>query len=314
MDLLDNDLFSEIVSISAAGLLVVDASGSDVEIVYANPAYATASGFDPDELVGTSWLSYLAADEGSQELIRLKQSVAATDAQSLSLPFIRKDGNIWLGRMRLTPLKDPGEEQSLVLVEHRTDERPAAEDAELLKRALGIARKRLASLDRTDPVTGLMSRTQFSLMLRREIAVARRDQRSLCLMLFTIPELDVYRQTYGNNAADSCLRMIGAQIAGTFRRAGDLSARLDERTLAVSVAGYEADEAAERITLVEQKARNLGLHNPRGRSGRYVFVQGVAVAADPDADDAEALIARGKAALESHGDGALQAAAGRGSA
>ncbi|HUF73109.1 MAG TPA: diguanylate cyclase [Gammaproteobacteria bacterium] len=311
---MDNDLFSEIVSISAAGLLVVDASGPGIEIVYANPTYETASGFEADELVGTSWLSYLAVDEGSQELIRLKQSMAAADAQSLSLPFIRKDGDIWLGRMRLTPLKHSGDERRLVLVEHRSEERPAVEDAELMKRALGIARKRIASLDRTDAVTGLMSRTQFSLMLKREIAVARREERTLCLMLFTIPELDVYRQTYGNNAADSCLRMIGAQIAGTFRRAGDLSARIDESTLAVSVAGYEADEAAERIALVEQKARNLGLHNPRGRSGRYVFVQGVAVAADPDVDDVEALIARGKAALESRGDGASQAAAGRGSA
>jgi diguanylate cyclase (GGDEF)-like protein/PAS domain S-box-containing protein len=308
---LDTDLFSEIVSISAAGLLVVDAAGPDIEIVYANPAYGTASGFDADELVGTSWLSYLAADEGSPELIRLKQSVTAADAQSLSLPFIRKDGNIWLGRMRLTPLVSSGDDRRLVLVEHRTDERPAAEDAELLKRALGIARKRIASLDRTDPVTSLLSRTQFSLLLRRELAVARRDERSLSLMLFAIPELDAYRDTYGNNAADSCLRMIGAQIAGTFRRAGDLSARIDERTLAVAVVGYGADEAAERIALVEKKARNLGLHNPRGRSGRYVFVKGVAVDADPETDDFDALIARAKTALDS-GGGAPQAAAGRG--
>lgn len=308
---LDNDLFSEIVSISAAGLLVVDASGPDVEIVYANPAYETASGFGADELVGTSWLSYLAADDGSQEQVRLKQSVTTSDAQSLSLPFIRKDGDIWLGRMRLTPLASADGERRLVLVEHRTDERPAGEDAELLKRALGVARKRIASLDRTDPVTGLMSRTQFALMLRRELAVARREDRSLHVMFFTIPEIDVYRETYGNNAADSCLRMIGAQIAGTFRRASDLSARVDESTLAVAVAGYEVDDTDERIALVETKARNLGLHNPRGRNGRYIFVRGVAIAADPAVDDVEALLARGKSALENIGGDRPQKAWGR---
>jgi diguanylate cyclase (GGDEF)-like protein/PAS domain S-box-containing protein len=299
---LDNDLFAEIVSISATGLLVVDASGPEVEIVHANPAYETTSGFEADELVGTSWLSYLAADEGSQELVRLKQSVGSRDSQALNLPFIRKDGSIWLGRLRLTPLRGSGDKRVLVLVEHRTEERPAVEDAELLKRALGHARKRIASLDRTDPVTGLMSKTQFSLMLKRELAVARREDQSLCLMLFAIPELDIYRQTYGNNAADSCLRMIGAQIAGTFRRAGDLSARIDERTLAVAVSGYESGEAEQRIALVEKKARNLGLHNPRGRSGRHVFVQGVAVLADPAGDEVEALLNRARSALESRGD------------
>jgi PAS domain S-box-containing protein/diguanylate cyclase (GGDEF)-like protein len=305
---LDNELFSEIVSISAAGVLVVDASGPDVEIVYANPAYESASGFEADELVGTSWLSYLAADDGSRELVELKQSVSSGETTSFNLPFLRKDGNIWLGRLRLTPLRCAKDERRLVVVEHRTDGRPAAEDAELLKRALGLARKRIASLDRTDPVTCLMSKTQFSLMLRREIAVARREDRPLHLMLFTIPELDVYRGTYGNNAADSCLRMIGAQIAGTFRRASDLSARIDESTLAVAVSGYEMDDAEQRVALVEKKARSLGLHNPRGRCGRYVVVQGIVVAADPAADDVDALLARGYAALEKRADEPLTAA------
>jgi len=136
-------------------------------------------------------------------------------------------------------------------------------------------------------------------MLRRDIALARRNQTSLHLLLFAIPELATYRTTFGAKAADSCLRMIGAQIAGTFRRAGDLSGRIDEATLAVAVSGYEAGEAEQRIALVEKKARNLGLHNPRGRSGRHVFVQGVAILADPGGDDVEALLSRARSALES---------------
>lgn len=307
MGFLDNDLFSEIVSISATGLLVVDASGPDVDIVYANPAYETESGFEADELVGTSWLSYVAADEGSQELVRLKQSVTSSEPLAFNLPFLRKDGNIWLGRLKLTPLESSPDDRRLVLVEHRSGERPTGEDAELLKRALGLARKRLASLDRVDPVTGLMSKMQFSLMLRRELAVARREDKSLHVLFFAIPELDIYRGTYGNNAADSCLRMIGAQIAGTFRRASDLSGRIDESMLAVAVCGYDSDEAMQRVALVEKKARNLGLHNPRGRHGRYIVVHGVVVAADPAADDAETLLGRAAAALEKRGDEPLTA-------
>jgi diguanylate cyclase (GGDEF)-like protein len=184
-----------------------------------------------------------------------------------------------------------------MLIEHFAEEGHSAQSTEILKRALGQARRKIASLDQTDSATGLLSAAQFTLMLRRDLAVSRREQRSLHLMLFAIPELDVYRQTFGNNAADSCLRMVSAQIAGTFRRASDLSARLDEATFAVATIGQDQSQIADLVYRVERKARDLGLHNPRGRIARYVVVQGTQVAADPDADDAESLIERARAAI-----------------
>jgi diguanylate cyclase (GGDEF)-like protein len=223
--------------------------------------------------------------------------VSTVEAGSLSLPFLRKDGDIWLGRLKLTPLESQLDERRLMLVEHLAEARSSADSAELLKRALGLARRKIASLDRTDPVTGLMSRTQFRIMVRREIAIARRDERPFLMLLFSIPELDAYRQTFGDNAADSCLRMIGAQISGTFRRAGDISARVDPSVIAVAALGHNEKQANQLIASVQKKARNLGLHNPRGRLDRYVIVQGVVVTADAKSDDLESLLARGSAAL-----------------
>jgi diguanylate cyclase (GGDEF)-like protein/PAS domain S-box-containing protein len=294
---LNNELLLEIVSLSAQGMLVVDAESPDLKIVYANPAYEESSGYTAAELADSPWLDYAAADEEAPELVRLKQTVSCSEAGSLSLPFLRKDGDIWLGRLKLTPLACQLDDRRLMLVEHLAEARSSADGAELLKRALGLARRKIASLDRTDPVTGLMSRAQFKIMVRREIAVARREDRSLSLLLFSIPELDAYRQTFGDNAADSSLRMIGAQISGTFRRAGDLSARVDQSTIAVAVLGQNEKQANQLIALVQKKARNLGLHNPRGRLDRYVVVHGVAVSADTRSDNVESLLARGTEAL-----------------
>ena len=65
----------------------------------------------------------------------------------------------------------------------------------------------------------------FQELIRRDLAIARRDQRMITLLLFEIVEFEAYRQTFGSKAADSCQRMIGAQIMRTLRRAGDLCAR-----------------------------------------------------------------------------------------
>lgn len=309
---LNKDLLLEIVSLSAQGILVVDAQSPDLKIIYANPAYEDVSGYSAAELAGSAWLEYAAADDDAPELVRLKQNISCSEPSSLSLPFLRKDGDIWLGRLKLTPLESQLDDRKLLLVEYLAEHKAGGGSAELLKRALGLARKKIASLDRTDPVTGLMSRAQFAIMLRRELAIARRNDRSLQLLLFSIPELDAYRQTFGDNAADSCLRMIGAQISGTFRRAGDLSARVENSTLAVAMLGNDEQQASQLIALVQKKTRNLGLHNPRGRIDRYIIVKGVAVSADPKSDDMESLLARAEAALAAESESQSGTVAARG--
>lgn len=298
MDFSDNAIFSEIVSSSSRGLLVLDVSGQDAAILYANPAFAAAAGYAVDELVESSWLEYAAADDEAPELVRLRQALACAEDVTLTLPFMRRDGEIWVGRFQLQSLAHSIEGRRLILVEHLRDERAGGDDTESLKQALGMARRKISSLDRTDAVTGLLSAGEFRLMLKREIAVTRRNRQTLSLILFSVPELEIYRQTFGNNAADSCLRMIAAQIAGTFRRASDLSARIDASTIAVSVHDQDDEQASRLVSQVEKKARSLGLHNPRGRLERYVVVRGAFVSADPASDDADTLIARARGAFE----------------
>jgi diguanylate cyclase (GGDEF)-like protein/PAS domain S-box-containing protein len=301
---LSNEILTEIVIQDSQGLLVVDASGPVVSIVFANPAYVALSGHSLAELNGADWLTHAAADEESPDIVRLRQALAADEPIDQSLPFLRKDGTIWLARLRLSRIARQDRERRLWLVQHPVDATTHGASAEMLKRVLGQARRKLAGLDRTDQVTGLMARGRFELLLRHELAVARRDDRSLCLLLFSVPELDVYRKTFGDNAADSCLRMIGAQITGTFRRASDLCARVDETTLAVVALGQDDAQAERLVALVEKKARNLGLHNPRGRMGRHVVVRGAWTRAEPDSDDIESLLARARSVLQAQSEGA----------
>lgn len=304
MSSISRDLLEEIVSLSAESLLIVDASDPEAAIVYANPAYESVSGYSCDELTGSGWLNHAAMEDEAPELLELRQRLESGTALEFSLPFLRKDGEIWLGSLRLKPLKAGENGKRLWLVQHQNREIPARDGAELLKRVLSRARHKLANLQKIDPVTGLMSRTALDFTLRRELALARRNGGSISLMLFSVPELDIYRQTFGDNAADSCLRMIGAQISGTFRRSTDLCARFDRSMLAAVIRGQDAAQARQLVTLVETKARNLGLHNPRGRKGKVMFVRGTFVQAQAAGEDLDGFLSRAIAALAADGTAA----------
>jgi diguanylate cyclase (GGDEF)-like protein/PAS domain S-box-containing protein len=302
------ELLTEVASLSSQGLLVVDASGSGISIVYANPAFQAMAGFTPSELDGSDWLAYAAVDDESAEVARLRQQLAQSEPFELNIPFLRPGGDVWYAALKCSPLKAGTVGRRLWLIEHPVVDVAHGASAEMLKRALGQARRKLASLDRVDQVTGLLSRSHFEMLLRHELAVSRREDRQLTLMLFAVPELDIYRRTFGDNAADSCLRMIGAQIAGTFRRASDLCARLDESLLAVVALGQSDQQAANLVATVKNKTRNLALHNPRGTLGRHIVLQGVWVQADPEGDDSDRLIGRARETLAATTGGSQESA------
>jgi diguanylate cyclase (GGDEF)-like protein len=204
----------------------------------------------------------------------------------MRLPYFHSNGELWSADLNLSPLTAAGAGRPLWLAQHESERRSV--DARPDPGARTMANMSSG--------TRLLSRVQFDMHCRRELGAARREQRPLCLMLWAVPELGIYRETFGQKSADTCLRMIGTQVTGTFRRGSDLCARYDESTLGVIIAGLDEEQAGKRVTGVERKVRHLALHNPRGRLSRYLAVHGIAVQAKAD-ESLESLFARGTEAL-----------------
>ena len=302
---LNRHTLEQIVAASPAGVLVADASESGLPIVYANPAYERLTGYAPAELVGRPWTMFggAALDDG---LAALKAAIGRGEACRVAVADLKKDGTSFKGELSITPLHSArGELRFFLLSYERSREVPVAAQGEpdatgevsLLQRELGRARQKLATLDRIDPATGLVRFAHFQETLRRDLAMARRDRRFVTLLVFEIVEYDIYRQTFGDKAADSCQRMIGAQIMRTLRRAGDLCARYDESTLVAAVIGQHASEIQPLADQIAENVRQLKLHNPRAKSSRYVETRMTVVSCPPGAhDDPEPVIARALAA------------------
>jgi diguanylate cyclase (GGDEF)-like protein/PAS domain S-box-containing protein len=285
----------QIVASSAEGIVLLDARDPSLRIVYANPAFQVHSGYSSVELHGMPWTALHAGDETSTEYARVRAAIGAAEACQAMIPCFRKDGTTWNADVAIRPLANQRGETEYILVQHvqlgERSERDANVQVELLQRALGQAKQKIVSLSQTDAVTGLLRYEHFLSFLKRELAIARRDNRPLAVGFFEISEFDKYQQTFGANAADSCLRMIAAQIAGVFRRACDLCARHGETTFVIAVRGQAATEVNELAARVAEKVRNLGLHNPRGQAGRYLAVDSLIVNASAN-EEGDALVTR----------------------
>jgi diguanylate cyclase (GGDEF)-like protein/PAS domain S-box-containing protein len=285
----------QIVAASAEGIVLLDARDAGLRIVYANPAFQAHSGYSSVELHGMPWTALHAGDETSAEYLQVRTAIGAAEACQATIPCFRKDGTTWDADIAIRPLANQRGETEYILIQHaplgERSERDVNVQVDLLQRALGQAKQKIASLSQTDAVTGLLRYEHFLSFLKRELAIARRDNRPLAVGFFEIAEFDKYQQTFGANAADSCLRMIAAQLAGVFRRACDLCARHGDTTFVIAVRGQPASEVSELAARVADKVRNLGLHNPRAQSRRYLSVGSLIVDATAS-EEAEVLVAR----------------------
>jgi diguanylate cyclase (GGDEF)-like protein/PAS domain S-box-containing protein len=300
---LSRHALEQVVTLCSEGILLADAQEPNLPIVYANPAYENLSGYTAEELIGSGWRLVQRDEEGQPELARLKAAVGRSEACHAVVPDLRKDGTAWLSHVSVEPVYGGRGDLKYFLCLQRPAEAAAealpSVEVNLLQRELGRARQKIASLDRIDPATGLLRFEHFQGLLRRDLAVARRDQRLVTMVLFEIVEFDAYRQTFGSKAADSCQRMIGAQITRALRRAGDLCARYDDSTLVATALGQSLEEVRSLAEQIADNVRRLGLHNPRAKGGRYVTVAYAVVPCPPgSADDAEPLIAQARAELQ----------------
>ncbi|SRR5690606_2004283 len=297
----DRHCLEQIVARSSEGILLLDAREPDRPIVFANPAFETLTGYRAGELIGKSW-HVLRRERGQHRSIdELQAAVERGEPIDVELPDQRKDGTVWMAQIGFSALRDAHGEVRYFLVQQRASQRQAAVSLESAASPVDAVRTRpkLDAISRIDPATGLPHYDHFAAILNRDIAIARRDRRPVCLMLFKIVELDIYRQTFGAKAADSCVRMIGAQLGNVLRRAGDLYARYGDDMLVAAVVGQEAAEASRLAERIVANVRGLRLHNPRAKSGRYVQVEFAISGGVPRPDDdADALVSRARLELE----------------
>ncbi len=103
-----------------------------------------------------------------------------------------------------------------------------------------------------DPLTGLFNRRYFQETLRRELHRASRAKQPLSVVLLDIDHFKRFNDTYGHDAGDVALKVVGEILQGR-TRAGDVACRHGGEEFALAFPGLPAEIAAERVEAIRRE-------------------------------------------------------------
>jgi diguanylate cyclase (GGDEF)-like protein len=171
----------------------------------------------------------------------------------------------------------------------RLRERVEVKTAELQEtvQLLEQANSRLEALSLEDDLTGIANRRYFERALADEWNRARRREQPLALVLLDLDHFKMLNDRRGHPAGDACLRRVGAFLAGSVKRSGEVVARFGGEEFAILLPGVDHEGA---IRVAE------GLREGIERLGMVTASCGVA-AIIPNSETAELLVANADRAL-----------------
>jgi diguanylate cyclase (GGDEF)-like protein/PAS domain S-box-containing protein len=273
---------------------MVSRIGLDNRLLYVSPSCARITGWSPEELLGTSAVAGIHADD----MERVEQAIAALkNGEAEEARFVyrqrhRDKGDIWAeAALHVTRASDSGEVDGVVAVVRDMTEQKDLQD-------------KLASLATTDGLTGLANRRAFDERLAEEWTRARRDGTQISLLLIDVDQFKKFNDHYGHQAGDGCLRALGRILSAQARRPADLAARYGGEEFAVLLPNTGPDGCAEVGEGIREALHDLAMLHTQNPPSRLVTASIGAATSLPSqtAPDCNTLVAGADRALYSAKD------------
>lgn len=176
----------------------------------------------------------------------------------------------------------------------RVDEQ-TAELQETVK-LLESANTQLEALSLEDDLTGIANRRSFERALIDEWNRAKRHEQSLALVLLDLDYFKDLNDRRGHPAGDDCLRKVGAFLAESIKRSGEIVARYGGEEFAILLPGVDADIAVRVAETLRDGIERLSI--PYGPGARRMTASaGIAAMIPRAASSPEILVASADRAL-----------------
>jgi diguanylate cyclase (GGDEF)-like protein/PAS domain S-box-containing protein len=281
----DQGLYRRLVESSPEGVVLIDAQGADHPVIYVNPAFEALTGYSAAELVGRN-LRLLQADDREQDgRHRLRDALSRGETCRVLLRNYRKDGSLFWNEMVVMPLRHPDGCVTHFASHHRDAGERLRIDPKVAKDSLNGAHQPTAIAVRDDRLTGLYTLPYLEELLKRDWAVAHREQRNIAVFAVDIDALDLYNTTFGRAAGDSTIRRVAHVVSGCLRRSSDVTARIDGGSLIAFAPGLSIEQALRVGQLMAERVRDLRIHHPRSAVLRYISISVGVCASIPGASD-----------------------------
>jgi diguanylate cyclase (GGDEF)-like protein/PAS domain S-box-containing protein len=296
---IDQGLYRRLVESSPEGVALIDARGADHPVLYVNPAFETLTGYSAAELVGRN-LRLLQADDREQDgRHRLRDALSRGETCRVLLRNYRKDGSLFWNEMTVMPLRHPDGCVTHFASHHRDAGERLRIDPKIARDSLSGAHQPTAIAVRDDRLTGLYTLPYLEELLKRDWAVAHREQRSIAVFAVDIDALDLYNTTFGRAAGDSTIRRVAHVVSGCLRRSSDVTARIDGGSLIAFAPGLSIEQALRVGQLMAERVRDMRIHHPRSAVLRYISISvGVCASIPGAADSPSELLQRAQQQLQ----------------
>ena len=228
---------------------------------------------------GYQLASILKADQATANIPIIMLSSQDNDAARLAglkagaEEFLNKPVNraeLWLrvrNMLRLKALSDFFQAHSAILereVQARTSD----------VQRLGTANASLAHLSLHDGLTDLANRRFFDKYLADQIAIARRHQRPLALVMYDVDSFKAFNDRYGHPAGDECLKRIAGVLRSSCRRPADMAARYGGEEFALILPDTELIGAARIGEAARSAVEGLRIPHQNSSAAAYASVSG----------------------------------------
>lgn len=177
---------------------------------------------------------------------------------------------LWLrvrNMLRLKSLSDFFQAHSAIL-EHEVQARTA--DVQ----RLGSAYESLERISLHDGLTNLANRRFFDTYLADQMAIARRHQRPLALVMYDVDSFKAYNDRYGHPAGDECLKQIARVLRTACRRPADLAVRYGGEEFAMILPDTGLAAAARIAESVRYAVQELKIPHEDSPTAAYASISG----------------------------------------
>lgn len=299
MQPVDPALLKALVESSPEGVAICSvAADQHWRAVFVNPAMEKLTGYQASDLVGRD-LRLLQADDHDQEALnKVRAALRDSTGCHVLLRNYRRDGSLFWNDMTMVPLPTGSSGLTHYASFHReggvlSTERVPSGDP----RDPSMNTQTMLAYLRDDKLTGLLRRSYFEDLLKRDWGLAQRESRRLTFLLFDLDYFGQYREVFGRQGAEQSFRRVSRVVGACFRRASDLCGRFDEDQIAALTSGIDLSNASKLAEAVLGRIRELAIHHPRAGTSRYLTASAGVISLVPpqDVTVAQVIDAAGKA-------------------
>ncbi len=159
------------------------------------------------------------------------------------------------------------------------------------------ANTQLEALSLEDDLTGIANRRSFERALVDEWNRARRREHPLALILIDLDHFKDLNDRRGHPAGDDCLRRVGAFLAETIKRSGEVVARYGGEEFAILLPATDADAAIRVADTLREGVERLAIPYGNPKDRRVTASCGVAAMIPAPQLSPESLVASADRAL-----------------